>query len=75
MARMKVARTMLHAAAAVGIATFGMGTASAQATGNSMGGMQMSSGSKMNMNGRKAAPKKAMHHKKRMRHKAAVKAK
>ena len=63
----KFARTLIHAAAAVGFATAGISAAAAQ-THNSMPGMSMSAHAKMNM-GKKMHHKKAMHHKRAMPHK------
>ncbi|KAL0582112.1 hypothetical protein ABG067_008195, partial [Albugo candida] len=60
---MKIAVRLLQTAAAIGIATAGISVASAQSNGGSMAGMKMAPGSKMDMKSKKAAPKKAAHHK------------
>lgn len=73
MTKMKIASAMLRAIVAIGIASGGITSAIAQ-TGNSMGGMQMAPGSKMDMKDKKMSVKKPMHHKKVMHHhKAAAK--
>ena len=59
MIKMKIAVRLLQTAAAIGIATAGIGAASAQSNGGSMAGMKMAPGSKMDMKSKKAAPKKA----------------
>jgi hypothetical protein len=69
----KFATAMLRAAVTVGIAAAGITAATAQ-TDNSMGGMQMAPGSKMDMKGKKMPAMKMAHHKKAMHHhQAAVK--
>lgn len=52
MTKMKIASAMLRAIVAIGIASGGITSAIAQ-TGNSMGGMQMAPGSKMDMKDKK----------------------
>ncbi|MBP2274628.1 hypothetical protein [Sphingomonas sp. PL20] len=63
MTKMKFAGRLLQTVAAIGIATAGISAASAQSNGGSMGGMKMAPGDKMDMKSKKAAPKKAAHHK------------
>lgn len=71
MTKMKFAVRLLQTAAALGMATAGINAASAQSNGGSMAGMKMAPGAKMDMKSKKAAPKKAAHHK--GEHKAAAK--
>jgi hypothetical protein len=73
MTKVKIASAMLRAVVAIGIASGGITSAIAQ-TGNSMRGIQMAPGSKMDMKDKKMSAKKPMHDKKVMHHhKAAAK--
>jgi hypothetical protein len=67
MVKMKFAGAMLRAAVALGIVGASVTAATAQ-MGNSMGGMKMAPGAKMDMKGRKMPAKKPMHHKKAAHH-------
>ena len=78
MTDLKFAGAALRAAVVIGIASGSMTAATAQ-TSNSMGGMQMAPGSKMDMKAKAMPAKKAAHHnhtthhKHAMRHKSATK--
>ncbi len=71
MTKLKFAGTALRVAVAIGIASGGMTAATAQTT-NSMGGMQMAPGSKMDMKGKKMPAKTAAHHNHATQHKHAM---
>lgn len=62
MTKLKFTSAVLRVMVATGIATAGFTAANAHAP-NSMGGMQMAPGSKMDMKGMKMPAKNAVHHK------------